>query len=308
MSDNEIEALIRPRFGSDALEQTTLLSGGRINSNYALSLKVEPFNAVLRLHARGQSTCRMERDILRNLEGQIPVAKVLHDGSDTTHPFLVLSWINGETLDHTLDQQCRNPAKLGSQVGEVLANIHQIEFPETGFFGHDLKVEKPFPSGKESFLSFVGPALEARAGKRLGPDRTEHLQEFSQWAAPLLDQLPKRACLVHSDFNPPNMMIHHGELAAVLDWEFAHAGTPLTDIANMLRPRAYQPTGFDDAFIAAYETAAGPLPPHWQSLSRILDLMAQIEMLDAPEERPSIFKWAIERVDDTIRFVESSFT
>lgn len=287
------------------MEKTTLLSGGRINSNYALSLKVEPFNAVLRLYARGQSTCRMERDILRILEGQIPVAKVLYDGSDTTHPFLLLSWIKGETLDHTLDQQSRNPAKLGSQLGEVLANIHQIEFPEAGFFGQDLKIEKPFPLGKESFLSFVGPALEARAGKRLGPDRTEHLQEFSQWAAPLLDQLSKRACLVHSDFNPPNMMIYHGELAGVLDWEFAHAGTPLTDIANMLRHRAYQPPEFDEAFVAAYEEKAAALPDHWQSLSRILDLMAQIEMLDAPEDRPGIFKWAIERIEDTISFVES---
>tara|TARA_R110002110_G_scaffold10470_13_gene51482 strand:+ start:3544 stop:4416 length:873 start_codon:yes stop_codon:yes gene_type:complete len=286
------------------LEQSTLLSGGKINSNYELSLKVEPFNAVLRLYAHGQSTCRMERDILRTLEDLVPVAKVLLDGSENAQSFLVLSWINGETLDHTLNQQIRDPEKLGSQAGEVLANIHQMEFPEAGFFGQDLKIEKPFPLGKESFLSFVMPALDGRAGTRLGADRTDYLRQFSLWAAPLLDQMPKRACLVHSDFNPPNLMVFHGKLVGVLDWEFSHAGTPLTDIANMLRHRPYQTPEFNDAFIATYEAKAGTLPPIWQSLSRILDLMAQIEMLDAPEDRPGVFKWAIERIDDTVRFVE----
>ncbi len=287
------------------MEKSTLLGGGKINSNYALSLKADPFNAVLRLYARGQRTCRMERDILQALEGRVSVAKVLLDESDNAQPFLVLDWINGETLDHTLDQQSRSPANLGSQAGDVLADIHQLDFPEAGFFGEGLKVEKPFALGQESFLSFVGPALDARAGTRLGAERTNHLRQFALWAAPLLDQLPKRACLIHSDFNPPNLMIFHGKLTAVLDWEFAHAGTPLTDIANMLRHRPYQPPEFDEAFIAAYEAKAGALPPNWQSLSRILDLMAQIEMLNAPEDRPGIFKWAIEHIKDTISFVES---
>lgn len=287
------------------MEKSTLLSGGKINSNYALSLKVEPFNAVLRLYARGQSTCRMERDILRTLNDQVPTAKVLLDGSENAQPFLVLSWVNGETLDNTLNQQSRNPANLGSQAGDVLADIHKLDFPDAGFFGEGLKIENPFPLGQESFLSFIGPSLDARAGSRLGAERTDHLRQFTLWAAPLLDQLPESACLIHSDFNPPNLMVFHGKLAAVLDWEFAHAGTALTDIANMLRPRSYQPPEFNEAFIAVYEAKAGALPPNWQSLSRILDLMAQIEMLDAPEDRPGIFKWAIERIEDTISFVES---
>jgi len=269
-------------------------------------LRGEPVNAVLRLYARGKKTCQMERDILQALDAQIPLPKVLFDGSENPQPFLVLEWINGETLDNTLDKKSKSPAKLGSQAGEVLASIHQIEFSEAGFLGDGLKIEKPFPTGKESFLSFVEPALDARAGARLGAERSNHLRKFAQWAAPHLDQLPSRPCLVHSDFNPPNLMICHGVLTGVLDWEFAHAGNALTDIANMLRPRAYQPPAFDEAFITAYENAAGPLPDNWQSLSRILDLMAQIEMLDAPEDRPGIFKWATARVIDTTDFVEAN--
>lgn len=304
MSDHEIQALITPLVGGGALNHSTLLGGGRVNSNYALTLKTEPSIALLRLYARGANTCRLECDILKKLEGQVSVPKVLFDGSENTHPFLVLEWIKGETLDRVLHNENRSPAELGSQAGEALAKIHQITFREPGFFGEGLKIETAFPLGKDSFLSFVTPALDARAGERLGTKRTENLRRFVEWTAPLLDQLPEQVCLVHSDFNPPNLMIFHGRLASVLDWEFAHAGTPLTDIANMLRPRPYQPAQFDDAFISAYERAAGMLPTHWQSLSRILDLMAQIEMLDAPGDRPGIFKWAIERVDETMRLVE----
>lgn len=295
-------------FGSNALDHSTLLSGGRVNSNYALSLKTEPSIALLRLYARGQNTCVMERDLLQMLDTRVPVAKVLFDGSDNVTPFLVLSWIKGETLDHTLTQQTRSPAELGSQVGKALANIHSIDYPDAGFFGKSLKIESPFNIGQESFHSFVDPALNGRAAARLGEVRTKYLRDFCQRAAPLLDQLPKRACLVHSDFNPPNLMIFHGRLAGVLDWEFSHAGSALTDIANMLRPRQYQPPEFNTAFIAAYEASAGALPTNWQSLSRILDLMAQIEMLDAPQDRPAIFNWAIERIEDTVRFVENNLT
>jgi len=36
--------------------------------------------------------------------------------------------------------------------------------------------------------------------------------------------------------------------------------------------------------------------------------MAQIEILDAPEDRPGIFKWATERIVETIAFVEKNMS
>ena len=46
-----------------------------------------------------------------------------------------------------------------------------------------------------------------------------------------------RACLVHSDLNPKNVLVDPAtlELTAVLDWEFAHAGHPWTDVGNLVR-------------------------------------------------------------------------
>ena len=52
----------------------------------------------------------------------------------------------------------------------------------------------------------------------------------------LLDTVP-RVCLVHSDLNPKNLLFDPDTLAltGVLDWEFAHAGHPFTDLGNLLR-------------------------------------------------------------------------
>ena len=46
-----------------------------------------------------------------------------------------------------------------------------------------------------------------------------------------------RTCLVHSDLNPKNVLVDPGslEVTGLLDWEFAHAGLPGTDLGNLLR-------------------------------------------------------------------------
>ena len=43
--------------------------------------------------------------------------------------------------------------------------------------------------------------------------------------------------LVHSDFNPKNILVdlETVEVVGVVDWEFAHAGSPYTDIGNFSR-------------------------------------------------------------------------
>ncbi len=308
LSSSEISDLISPTFGTNVLESAQPLSGGRVNSNYALGLRTQPLKVVLRVYARGQAPCRLESQILKMLDGQVPVPKVLADGSDHELPFLVLSWVEGKTLDHVLRDGRNEMTSLATDIGTILAAIHANTFSDAGFLGDGLQVTETINTGAAGFHAFADPALAGRAGDRLGAERLARLKELIRWAAPHLDKQAVQPCLVHSDFNPPNIMVHDGRVAGVMDWEYAHAGNRLTDIANMLRSRAFQAPQFDDAFVSAYETAAGPLPQHWQSLSRMIDLLSQLEMLDGPEERPAIFIWAIERIDDTIRFVENNLT
>lgn len=308
LSLSEISDLISPAFGSNALETAQPLSGGRVNSNYALNLRTQPSKAVLRVYARGRAPCRLECQILRMLEGAVPVPKVLLDGSNHDLPFLVLNWVEGQTLDEVLRKGSGETPSLATDIGTTLAAIHAHTFLDAGFLADGLQVTEPINMGAAGFHSFADPALAGRAGDRLGTERLTRLREFIDWAVPHLEKQTVQPCLVHSDFNPPNLMVRDGHVTGVMDWEYAHAGNRLTDIANMLRARAFQPLEFDNAFVSAYEAAASALPEHWQSLSRIIDLLSQLELLDGPDERPAIFIWAIERIDNTIRFVEDNLT
>jgi aminoglycoside phosphotransferase (APT) family kinase protein len=54
----------------------------------------------------------------------------------------------------------------------------------------------------------------------------------------LLDRAPRtpRRVLVHGDFKPGNVLIHDDEVAALLDWETAHLGSPLEDLGWVTNP------------------------------------------------------------------------
>jgi 5-methylthioribose kinase len=85
--------------------------------------------------------------------------------------------------------------------------------------------------------------------------------------------LSARRCLVHGDFSPKNMLCDSGPTMVVLDWEVAHAGDPVFDLAFLLchlRCKAARlPAARDryrraaEAFLGAYhqvtEYALGPV-------------------------------------------------
>ena len=93
----------------------------------------------------------------------------------------------------------------------------------------------------------------------------------------LLDTVP-RVCLVHSDLNPKNLLLDPDTLAltGVLDWEFAHAGHPFTDLGNLLR--FDRSPAFDRAVLAAYEERRGTAPEQALALARAADLWALVDL------------------------------
>ncbi|WP_068076609.1 phosphotransferase family protein [Novosphingobium lentum] len=65
--------------------------------------------------------------------------------------------------------------------------------------------------------------------------------------------------LTHDDFNFNNMLVEGDRVSAVLDWEFAHVGTPAADLAYFWYA-AQSASTFAD-FLTAYEAAGGRRPP-----------------------------------------------
>jgi len=76
---------------------------------------------------------------------------------------------------------------------------------------------------------------------------------------------PTKSCLVHADFRMGNLMIGGDGITAVLDWELAHLGDPMEDLAYICTPSwrfgnyEKEAGGFDkaDNLISAYENETG---------------------------------------------------
>lgn len=89
----------------------------------------------------------------------------------------------------------------------------------------------------------------------------------------------------------------------MLDWEFAFAGPPLTDVGLFLRAGKALPVGFSQAFVSGYRAAGGELACDWLPLSRLLDLVSQMTFLNDERERPRVFAETTAVVKESIELL-----
>jgi aminoglycoside phosphotransferase (APT) family kinase protein len=128
-----------------------------------------------------------------------------------------------------------------------------------------------------------GPLHEWDADARAG------LLEVAAQAQDVLDGVD-RTCLVHSDFNPKNLLVDPatGRVTGVLDWEFAHAGSPVTDLGNLLRFDR-EPV-FVEAVLAGYVEATwgvdGTDPAALLERARAADLVALVDLAGRRGQNP----------------------
>ena len=91
---------------------------------------------------------------------------------------------------------------------------------------------------------------------------------------------------MHSDLNPKNLLVDPDtlEVTGLLDWEFAHAGHPCTDLGNLLR--FDRDPAFADAVLAAYAARHGGAPGDALDRARAADLWALVDLAARRGENP----------------------
>jgi aminoglycoside phosphotransferase (APT) family kinase protein len=236
-----------------------LLGNGKSNTSY--KLRVDDGAAyVLRLYSQG-SPAREARimDMVRNLA---PVPTQL-DSGDT---WSLTTFLEGETLE-------RKPRHSGA-AAEVLSKIASVLFDSPGWIEADGKIT-PFPFG--GVRGFIGGMLSREDVLAwTGRDLAEAVHRSVEAQSDLLDDLESQRSLVHGDFNPTNILVKDGVVSGVLDWEYAHSGTPFMDVGNLLRHTnpAYHP-------LIEHGLRAGgmDLPEDWQRRARLVDLTSHLEFL-----------------------------
>ncbi|MGH8893569.1 MAG: phosphotransferase family protein [Actinomycetes bacterium] len=272
----------------------TPLGGGYSGETFLAD--VDGDEVVLRVYGRTPARAAVDVGLLRRLRGVVPVPAVLDarvDAGGDFPPYVLMSRLPGERLDEVLLRVGeREAAELGRAVGGVLLRLSTVRFDRPGeLSGADLAVT-PMPAELASLEQFVA----ARTDKGGLPDWDEEdrtaLVSLARGVRPLLDAVAGESTLVHSDFNPKNLLVdvERAEVTGLLDWEFAYAGCRLADLGNLLR---FPPEEDDEpghAFVVGVfeiSEAAG-LPAGWLDTARALDLFALVDLAARKQVNPVV--------------------
>ncbi|TCC63267.1 phosphotransferase family protein [Kribbella pittospori] len=248
-----------------------LIAGGRSNLTYLLDdgrqrwvLRRPPLGHVLETaHDMGR-----EYHVLSALAPTpVPVPRTFlfcTDQSVIGVPFYLMEYADG-TIYRTAEQLGHVSPETGQAVADALVDtlavLHDIEPASVG-------------------LSDLGRAdgyLERqvrRWGTQLAASRSRDIPGIAELGERLAKGLPRssRTTLVHGDYRLDNVVLeeHAGvpRVRAVLDWEMATIGDPLTDLASML-------VWWDG--IAGLNSPVAAVPGEWQAFppgSRLLERYA----------------------------------
>lgn len=210
----------------------SLLSGGRSNLTYALSdgarrwvLRRPPLGHVL------ATAHDMEREyrVMRGLAPTavpVPRTVVHHAEADVLGaPFYVMELVEGTVYRSVADLQrlsADEARRLAHAFVDALAELHLVDADAVGLgdFGR--------PDG------YLARQIR-RWGTQLAASRSRDVPGFDELGAALAHRVPapQRASIVHGDFRLDNVIVagdDPGRLVAVLDWEMATLGDPLSDL------------------------------------------------------------------------------
>ncbi len=240
---------------------------------------------------RGPLAPEIDAAVLDLVRGLLPVPEVLEvrrgDPEVDLPGLLVTSHLPGERLDvllPTLDR--RQQEVVGANLGTLLGRLGHLAQPRAGIFVDRSLVPQDLPVEARDLPSWLDAHSE-RLTSLLGEDVAAALRTVAAGAQDLIDE-DRRVCLVHGDLNARNLLVDPVtlEVTGVLDWEFAMAGSPYSDLGNLLRVPGSP--ALADAVVVAYREFmphALALPPgDLLDRARAADLYAVVELAAREEE------------------------
>jgi len=264
MTDNlaqRLEKFVGDRHADKSIriDDLTPVSGGNARKAYAFDLtldKGEPMPCIMLMQAGAgqlESDLTAEFRVIEALnDTDVPSPRALWldaDGSALGAPTVILERVAGVTDILAL----RAPEPSGRNRAVVLdfaaagAKLHAVDVTGLGFLGT--------PTRETAAAIQVG-LWEAQFVKhRMEPHPA--IAFAFQWLkanAPVAE----RISLVHGDFRLGNFLYEGEEITALLDWEMAHLGDPVEDLAwayrSLWTPEMHVPI---DAFVCHYTASGG---------------------------------------------------
>jgi aminoglycoside phosphotransferase (APT) family kinase protein len=211
--------------------EVSLISGGRSNLTYAVTdgthrwvLRRPPLGHVLAsAHDMGR-----EYRVMKALGGSaVPVPTMVTHCTDvevTGAEFYVMGFVDGAIYRTPAQLRAIPDAKrLVDELVSTLVALHEVE-PGTVGLGD---LGRPVGYAERQVRTWT---------RQLAASRSRDLPDLDRLAERLAADVPvgARASIVHGDYRLDNVVVRDDlTVAAVLDWEMATLGDPLTDVASM---------------------------------------------------------------------------
>lgn len=178
---------------------------------------------------------KMAMELLKEKQILVPEVIALDEDRDVSpYDFLICKKIEGDELyrvwevqDEAMQQQlCR-------EMGEILAQIHDLQFPKFGEIlpnGEGLQFEK----WSDCVLHKLEEAIEGVQASGLFEEQVyQQVRQIFENHIEVLDTV-QQAVLVHNDYHLGNMIVHQGHIAGILDFEWCFAGDGEFDFRDSL--------------------------------------------------------------------------
>lgn len=285
---NVLQKIVETAFkGCSAVDVQPLIDGYR-NANFRIRLNSIPEFVVLRIYEHDASLCRKEVDLLNLIGQSVPVPEIIHaeaGGMDGFPPFVLLSYIEGIAFSELKRSgEANSMAQAAHDAGRILALIGRTTFPGSGWLGPGLSVTAPLLEGDNPGPRFVDLCLASENVRQRMTAKLRDQVSALVWSyAAQFASLDNETNLVHGDFGKRNLRVRkvaeRWTVAGVLDWEFAIAGSPLTDVGHFLRYETFSRPKVEPHFSNGYLQAGGRLSSGWRRSARIIDLIALCESL-----------------------------
>ncbi|AJF67997.1 phosphotransferase family protein [Streptomyces vietnamensis] len=221
-----------PRSGRDLAAH--LLAGGKSNLTYEVTDGVEtwivrrpPLGHVL---ATAHDMAREYRvmSALQDTDVPVPTTYALCEDEDVLGAgFYVMQRVEGTPYRHAAELERLGPERtrlISTGLVDTLATLHEVDPAEVGL----ADLGRP-----EGFLA----RQVRRWKKQLDASYCRELPAADELHARLAAQIPRESApgIVHGDYRLDNVLVDDDDRpAAVIDWEMATLGDPLTDLALLV--------------------------------------------------------------------------
>lgn len=304
---DQATTLLHPVLPHDRAVALQALTGGLRNTLYRVTLADAPHPVVLRLYTADPVACARETAIARLVAHDVPVPKVLYSDPQADPPYAVVAWSDGLRFTELL--AAGDATAIGGaarSAGAILASLQRHRFPRAGEFGPTLEVVAPSFDADMGLAAYLEQALQReRVRTRLGEATVTAVRGLLRRCAHLLEDDGQAPVLIHADFKPENLLVQQTpagwQVAAVLDWEFAFAGSRLFDAGLFLRRAPWLPPSYRDQFAAAFSAGSEPLPTDWLTRARLIDLVNLLWFLGSADDRPALIADVCNLVTATVQ-------